>query len=298
VAPCNSRLPDRQWARSPQVALDERSEIIRHRADCAAIQAAYVSAYGGFRRQYANSVAVGTETFQRASVTLGLSAILLSVLVVALGWSTGAAIAQGGSTPSLERSRAIPKLVPASRQLRDQCVLAATRLGFSVPCPELTPSLSGRAMACPRPVGAASALPPCVGVDGATQYSIFFLQFYGFDVPKGYSGINGKPVGHMTLEAYRFTDDPLKPCIGGRVVGTAQIGIWTTNEFACPNDSSYIERVAMHGEGVYVGHLALDWRTDGITYVASAHGHTTANLSLLKRFVRSIALISPGDSSS
>ena len=152
-------------------------------------------------------------------------------------------------------------------------------------------------MSCPHPVGAASAFPPCVGVDGATQYPIFFLEFNGFDVPKNYSGINGKPVGHMTLEAHRFTDDPLKPCIGGRTIGTARIGTWTTSEFTCPSDSPYIERVAMHGEGVYVGHLALAWKTDGISYIASAHGHTTANLTLLKRFIHSIALKSPGDSS-
>ena len=242
-------------------------------------------------------MAVREETFQRVSVTLTLSTVLLSVLVATLGWRTGPAAAQKVSTPSLERSRAIPKLVPAPGQLRDQCVLAATRLGFPVPCPQLVPSLLGRAMSCPRPVGAASAFPPCVGVDGATQYSIFFLEFYGFDVPKGYSGINGKPVGHMTLEAHRFTDDPLKPCIGGRTIGTARIGIWTSSEFTCPNDSPTIERVAMHGEGAYVGHVALAWKADGISYIASAHGHTTANLTLLKRFVHSIALISPGDSS-
>jgi len=101
----------------------------------------------------------------------------------------------------------------------------------------------------------------------------------------------------MTLEAHRSTDDPLKPCIGGRTIGTARIGIWTTSEITCPNDSPYIERVAMHGEGAYVGHLALAWKADGISYIASAHGHTTANLTLLKRFVHSIALISPGDPS-
>jgi hypothetical protein len=135
-------------------------------------------------------------------------------------------------------------------------------------------------------------------LEGADRYSIFFLDFYGFDVPKGYSGINGKPVGHMTLEAHRIADDPLKqPCIGGRTIGTARIGIWTTSEFTCPNDSPSIERIAMHGEGAYVSHLALAWTTDGINYIASAHGHTTANLTLLKRIVHSIALTSPGNSS-
>ena len=150
---------------------------------------------------------------------------------------------------------------------------------------------------CPPPVGAASALPPCVGLEGAAQYSIFSLDFYRFDVPKGYSGINGKPVGHMTLEAHRVADDLLKPCVGGKTIGTARIGNWTTSEFACPNDGPSIEREAVHGEGDYVGHLALAWKADGISYIASAHGHTTANLTLLKRFVRSVVLISPGDSS-
>jgi len=134
-------------------------------------------------------------------------------------------------------------------------------------------------------------------VEGATQYSIFFLEFYRFDVPKDYSGIDGKPVGHMTLEAHRLADDPLKPCIGGRSMGTIRIGVWTTSEFTCPNDSPFIERRAAHGEGSYVGHLALAWTADGISYIASAHGHTTANLTLLERFVRSISLIPPGDSS-
>jgi hypothetical protein len=152
-------------------------------------------------------------------------------------------------------------------------------------------------MSCPPPVGAASALPPCVGLEGAARYSVFFLEFYGFDVPKGYSGINGKSVGHMTLEAHRLADDPLKPCIGGRNIGTARIGIWTTSEFTCPYDSPSIERDAVHGEGAYVGHLALAWKADGISYMASVHGHTTANLTLLKRFVHSIGLIVPGDSS-
>ena len=251
----------------------------------------------GTDRQYAKSVADKERTFQWASPSLALSTIFLGVLVATLGWRTGAASGQKVSTPPLERSRAIPELVPAWGKLRDQCVLAATRLGFPVPCPQLVPSLLGRAMSCPRPVGAASVFPPCVGVEGATRYSIFFLELYRFDVPKGYSGINGKPVGHVTLEAHRLADDPLKPCIGGRTIGTARIGTWTTTEFTCPNDSPSIERDAVHGEGAYVGHLALAWTADGISYIASAHGHTTANLTLLKKFVHSIALISPGDSS-
>ena len=98
----------------------------------------------------------------------------------------------------------------------------------------------------------------------------------------------------MTLEAHRLADDPLKqPCIDGKTIGTARVGIWMTRELTCPNDSPYIERVARNGEGAYVGHLALAWKADGISYIASAHGHTTANLTLLKKFVRSIVLTPP-----
>ena len=128
-------------------------------------------------------------------------------------------------------------------------------------------------------------------------YPIFFLEFSGFDVPKRYSGIDGRPVGHVTLEAHRVADDPLtKPCIGGRRIGTVQVGTRTTSAFTCPNDSPQVERDAQHGEGTYVGHLALEWDNQGIRYVASAHGHTTANLVLLKKFVRSIVLVPPAAS--
>jgi len=145
-------------------------------------------------------------------------------------------------------------------------------------------------------MGASSSLPPCVGSEGVIGYPIFFLEFHGFDVPRGYSGVNGKPVGHLTLEAHRLVDDPLKPCIGGRPIGTVRIGTWTTSEFTCPNDSPSVERDAAHGEGSYVGHLALTWTVDGVGYIASAHGHTTANLTLVKRFVHSIDLVAPASS--
>jgi len=148
-------------------------------------------------------------------------------------------------------------------------------------------------MSCPTPVGAATST-PCVGREGLVAYSIFSLEFSGFDVPKGYSGVDGKPVGHVTLEAHRLTDDPLnQACIDGERMGTARVAAWTTTEFVCPNDSLQAQRKARHGEGTYVGHLALEWEADGIRYIASAHGHTTANLILLKKLVQSIVLTPP-----
>ncbi len=148
-------------------------------------------------------------------------------------------------------------------------------------------------MSCQAPVGAATST-PCVGREGLTGYPIFSLEFSGFDVPKGYSGIDGRPVGHLTLEAHRLADDPLpKPCIGGHPFGTVRLGVRVTSAFSCPNDSLQVEREARHGEGAYVGHLALVWDSHGIRYIASAHGHTTANLIMLKRFVRSTVLVQP-----
>jgi hypothetical protein len=150
-------------------------------------------------------------------------------------------------------------------------------------------------MSCPTPVGAATST-PCVGLEGTARYPIFYLEFFGFDVPKGYSGVDGKPVGHMTLEAHQLVDDPLKPCIGGERIGSVRVAAWTTNEFVCPNDSRQIEREAEHGEVAYVGHLALEWDAYGIRYVCSAHGHTTANLTLLKRFAGSIVPLPTAES--
>jgi hypothetical protein len=223
---------------------------------------------------------------------------VLSFIFITTEYSNTVASAsspQSLPTTELRTSHPIPALIPASSLLRQECAVAATRLGFAVPCPGLVPSLSGRAMSCPTPVGAATST-PCVGREGSTGYLIFYLEFSGFDVPKGYSGVDGKPVGQVRLEAHQLADDPLnQPCIGGERIGTARVAAWTTTEFVCPNDSLQAQREAQHGEGDYVGHLALVWSAAGITYIASAHGHTTANLTLLKKFVNSIVLIMPSN---
>ena len=203
-----------------------------------------------------------------------------------------AAAPRGAGTTRLVTSHPVPALVPASSLLRQECVAAAARLGFSVPCPTLVPTLSGHAMSCPVPVGAATST-PCVGREGTDQYTVFSLEFSGFDVPRGYAGVGGRPVGHLTLEAHRLADDPLRPCIGGQRLGTLRVGVLATTEFTCPNDSLQVQREARHGEGAYVGHVALEWDSQGIRDIASAHGHTTANLVLLQKFVRSTVLVPP-----
>jgi hypothetical protein len=124
---------------------------------------------------------------------------------------------------------------------------------------------------------------------------VFFLEFEDFDVPRRYVGIDGKPVGHVFLEARSVVDAPKVPCVGGRRSGTIEIERWRTILYVCPMDSSYIERVARHGEGATVGHVLLDWRVNGVEYVASAHGQTTANITLLRRLVGSVTLLQSPD---
>jgi hypothetical protein len=164
---------------------------------------------------------------------------------------------------------------------------------MAVLCPTLVPSRNGAALGCPPPVGAQFA--PCVGLEGTTEYRIFDLEFEDFDVPRGYIGIDGKSDGHVFIEARRATDAPAKPCIRGTRAGTMRVRSWRTILYICPNDSPYIERVARHGEGSSVGHIILEWRKDGVDYIASAHGHTTANLYLLRQLVGSATLVQPKD---
>jgi hypothetical protein len=124
-------------------------------------------------------------------------------------------------------------------------------------------------------------------------YRIFYLEFRDFDVPRGYVGIDGKPAGHVFIEARNASDAPAKPCIRGTRAGAMQARSWRATIYVCPNDSDYIERVARHGEGAYTGHVLPEWRAGGVDYVASAHGHTTANLKLLRQLVDSVTLVQP-----
>ena len=146
-------------------------------------------------------------------------------------------------------------------------------------------------MSCPAPQGA--ALAPCVGLEGSPPYAIFGLEFSGFDVPADYIGVDGKPEGHLVVEARPDTDSPPDPCIGATRLGEIAVGRWTVTEFNCPEDSVIVQREAMHGEGAHAGHLLFEWNEDGVDYLASAHGHTSVNRDLLRNVVRSMELVQP-----
>ncbi len=183
-------------------------------------------------------------------------------------------------------------LVAAPAALARQCFAAATKIGFAVPCPALIPALRGRALSCPPSEGGAAALPPCVGFESDGQLG-FFLQLAGFDVPPNYVGVDGRADGHMLVEARPHRASPSRPCIGAKKLGTVTAGTWTTVEYGCPVDSPLIEREATHGEGAYTGHLLLTWSHGGIDYLASLHGVTNVNLTVLEQLVAAMTLVAP-----
>jgi hypothetical protein len=135
---------------------------------------------------------------------------------------------------------------------------------------------------------------PCVGLEGLPPYPVFALEFSGFDVPPRYSGVDGKAIGHIVIEARPSNNSPPLPCIGASRLGTVAVGDRLLSEYQCPRDSVRVQREATHGEGAHAGHLLVEWTGAGIDYIASAHGHTARNVGLLKRLVRSISLIAPG----
>ena len=219
---------------------------------------------------------------------------VLAVIVAAL--IAAAAVAsvlpsRAGATTGLKPSAAAVKLVIAPAKLRDECSAAANQLRFAVPCPMRVPGRHGRGMLCAGPTPEAPVA--CVGLEGLPQYQVFGLGFSGFDVPRRYVGVDGKPEGHVTIEARRQTNSPSLPCIGGEPLGSVLVAGRTAAEYRCPGDARRVQREARHGEGSYLGHLLLAWSENGIDYIVSAHGHTKANLDLIRRLIESMAFVAP-----
>jgi hypothetical protein len=123
---------------------------------------------------------------------------------------------------------------------------------------------------------------------------VFGLGFTGFDVPRRYIGVDGKSVGHVTIEARRQTNSPSLPCIGAEPLGSVQVAALTAAEYRCSGNARRVEREAMHGEGSYLGHLLLMWSENGIDYIVSAHGYTRVNLALVRRLIESMTFVAPG----
>ncbi len=200
-----------------------------------------------------------------------------------------AACSGSESSRSQAAASTIP-LVAASLEFRGQCAAAAEQLGFAVPCLSQVPTVRGHGIVCPPSPDA--ALLPCTGRAGVLHYPIFFMDVNEFRVGPGYVGVGGKPVGHLTISGMKHEDSPGPPCFG-TVIGTFRITDQMVTQYSCTNDSLRVQRDAQHGEGAYVGHLLLAWSANGIDYAVSAHGHTRANLALVKRLAASIRFAAP-----
>ena len=184
------------------------------------------------------------------------------------------------------RSAGVP-LVAAPAEMHSQCSAAAARVGFAVPCPTVVPSLDHRGMTCDPTTQDPASFPPCTGTSGFVTPA-FFVDFQGFRVGPDYVGVDGKPIGHLTLRAEPHREGP--PCFG-TVVGMIALPQHTATEYRCTNNTLRVQRDAEHGEGAYVGHVLLAWTQDGIDYSVSAHGHTAVNLALVERIAGSVELV-------
>jgi hypothetical protein len=184
-------------------------------------------------------------------------------------------------------SAGVVSLVAADARLRVECLTAARSVGFAVPCPTRVPTRQGRPLDC-SPLPVPSPFPLCVGLSHD-----FFIEWTGFDVPKDFVGVDGRPAGHVIIHAAPMRDDPAVPCIDATRVSAVTVEASSAVVYHCPPDSPRIERLARHGEGAYAGHLTLVWREHGIVYLVSSHGYGTASESLLIRLARAVDLVAP-----
>lgn len=185
-------------------------------------------------------------------------------------------------------------LVEAPPQLQEQCEVAADLLGLSVPCPRRVPTLDGMAMSCPPPDPAQeSPLVSCVSPSGKAGASIFFVTFTGFDVDPRYQGVEGRPIGHLILEARRPEDSPRLPCFDGVRLRELSVNRWHVTEYECPDESARLLEESRLAQLAHAGHLLFAWSSSGINYAASAHGYSRENFDLLRSLVGSIELVEP-----
>jgi len=138
----------------------------------------------------------------------GCIAVIVPLVAVA-GLAAASPRSDHRSAPvptALRSSSASVKLVAAPARLGEDCVAAANRLRFAVPCPTKVPTKHGVGTSCPNPY--ADMPLPCVGAEGLPPYPIFALELSGFDVPSDYVGVDGKPSGHLVVEAARNATAP------------------------------------------------------------------------------------------
>jgi hypothetical protein len=158
--------------------------------------------------------------------------VLVGLLIAVMSDCTNG----GGDISEHARAKNVP-VAPALPQVATQCVRAANVLGYLVPCPERVPVRQGVPMDCT----------PCTGPSGEAG-AVFSIDYSGFDVPRGYVGLEGRRLGHAIIEAYRHDNSPPLPCFDAVSIGREVINAWAVTEYRCPYVTGIPQAVITHGE--------------------------------------------------
>ena len=168
-------------------------------------------------------------------------------------------------------------LTRTDRAFRSGCQLAADRLGFAVPCPELLPT---------RPPGTA---PPRV-CERRYPYPCqqglpFGLHHAGFQVPPGYLGVDKQPQGSLEISAAPAPKstaaiDRGVACETERRIATVRVQGSRAVLVGCPGWSSS-------------GQVTLRWTQSGVLISVNLQGASVVNQQLLIALAEHLRLVRP-----
>jgi hypothetical protein len=83
-----------------------------------------------------------------------------------------------------------------------------------------------------------------------------------------------------------------KPCIDATAIARLGIGDSTAIEYRCSRNELRTQRLSRYGEGTFLGHVLLEWTSNGIDYVVSSHGYGQASRVLMEGLAKSTSLVS------
>jgi hypothetical protein len=152
-------------------------------------------------------------------------------------------------------------LLPTGSDVHAACQASADAVGFPVPCPGLLPTHAY--WQC-----------PCVSNFG------FLLMAWGA-APSNYVGDEPGSI-HLVFAASLDPASPWVTCADATSLGSDALGGINGALMDCSPASE------TNG-----GHMLFSWQTGGLTYVVSAHGHSSTNRELLAVLMRHLTVVSP-----
>ena len=210
-----------------------------------------------------------------------LAACVALLLVGCSGDADDEALPGERSTTTAEVLDVIP-LSDAPAALVSECQAAATHLGFAVPCPTRVPRVGGAPASCEG---------GCVSRGGAEET---LHELFSFDVADFVGGEALGPVRHVRLEARRLQDVPPVACYDGVPADAEAPDVRPgATVLHCPDATAESQANTRHGEGAHAGHLLAYWDQDGVRYVVSVHGTSSAAERLLSQLAQNIDVVDP-----